>query len=108
MTGWDARPPFGAGNFQPSLDVILCAGGLYARLWALPFPLLRIWVCLLFSAHSGRGGARKIRQGFHLSAQFLLRMEFDWMDRGPGLGMQERPSCVRAESAALLIMSVKN
>ena len=31
----------------------------------------------------------KYDKAFHLSTEFLFRMERDWMDRGPGLGMQE-------------------
>src|SRR5882672_7106531 len=84
---WTGQPR--PRNFPASLDVILSVGGIYARLWVLPFPVLWIRVCPLFPAYAGRGAARKIRQGFDLSAQFLLRLEFDWMDRGPGLGMQE-------------------
>src|SRR5450432_4203893 len=75
------------GNFQPSLDVILTAGGLYARFWVLPIPVFWMWVSPLFPAHAGRPAARTARQSFHLSAQLLFGMELDWMGRGTDLGI---------------------
>src|SRR3977135_2314603 len=78
-----------SGNFHPGIDVILFIGGIYARLWVLPFSILRIWLRPIFPAYYCRSAAREARQGFHLPYELLPGMEFDWMDRGPGLGMQE-------------------
>ena len=53
------------------------------------FPIFGSGFLLYFLPTIVAPAAREIRQGFHLSAEFLPGMERDWMDCGPGVGLQE-------------------
>ena len=52
------------------------------------FPFFGFGCVLYFLPTIVAATARETRQGLHLPAELPLGMEFDWMDRGPGLGMQ--------------------
>jgi hypothetical protein len=66
------------------------------------FPFFGFGFVLYFFPTNRRPDAREARQAFHLPAEFLLRMERNWLGYIARVGLQERSSRLRPVATALV------